>query len=220
MTFRDLVTTQFVEVSKKYPDLALCFINSGAIVYGAISFRRKVLNKWMSDRYEISIEIPSGYPYEIPVTKETGGKVPEDFHTNSGDLLCLEVPAQIELRFSENPTLLSYIDNFVINYLTTYTCYRRTGKMPFGERAHGVKGKMQFYEELFNIKKWNVILDYLRMLANQRYRGHRLCYCGSGKRLRNCHRDTLCKWINADKLKLFKEDYIEIRKHLNKKGNI
>ena len=218
MTFRELVTSQFVEVSKKYPDLALRFDSSGALVYGFIAFRRKVLGNWMSDHYQVSIEIPAGYPQEMPQTKETGGRVPATFHTNPGDYLCLEVPIRIELNFRENPTLLFYIDNFVIDYLTTYTYKNLFGKLPFGERAHGVKGKMQFYEELFHIKKWSVILDYLKMIASLRYRGHRRCFCGSGKRLRNCHRDFMAKLIDSDKLRIFREDYMEICDYKKKYG--
>ncbi len=220
MTFRELVIAQFIEVSKRYPDLVLCFNDSGATVYGTIAFRRKVLGNWMSDNYQVSIGIPTGYPDEMPETKEIGGRVPVSFHTNPGDYLCLEVPIRIELLFRENPTLLFYIDNFVIDYLTTYTCYRRLGKMPYGERAHGIKGKMQFYEELFNTKKWNIIIDYLKMLANMSYRGHRWCFCGSGKRLRNCHKDFVSKLISADKLRIFQEDYKEILDYLKKKGKI
>lgn len=218
MTFRELVTAQFIDVSKKYPDLALCFGVDGAEIYGTIAFRRRISGNWISDRYQVNIRVPVGYPNEFPETLDTGGRIPADFHINPGNLLCLEVPIRIELEFRDNPTLIYYIDNFVIDYLTTYTYMRRFGKLPFGERAHGSKGKMQFYEELFQIKKWDIILDYLKMLANLQYRGHRRCYCGSGKRLRNCHREKMSKWIQADKLRLFREDFFEIRDYLKSKG--
>lgn len=218
MALRELVTFQFIEVSQKYPDLALFFKDEGAMIFGTIAFRRKVADKWISDVYEISIEIPARYPDEMPETKETGGRVPASFHTNPGNYLCLEVPNNIQLRFRENPTLLFYIDNFVIDYLTTYTVFRRTGKTPFGERAHGLEGKLQYYEELFQTKDWCVILDYMQMIINQKYRGHRPCFCGSGKKLRDCHREDLIKMMNVDKLELFQSDYYEINTYFLKNG--
>ncbi|MGK7653205.1 SEC-C metal-binding domain-containing protein [Roseovarius sp. B08] len=35
------------------------------------------------------------------------------------------------------------------------------------------------------------IADYLRLLSRQTIKGHSICPCGSGRRLRKCHEDDL-----------------------------
>ena len=73
--------------------------------------------------------------------------------------------------------------------------------------------------ELFNVKEWGQVFDIMHFIANFSYRGHLLCPCGSGKRLRNCHGDILMKVMNAGLKTECKEILIELKKIYDRKGN-
>lgn len=63
---------------------------------------------------------------------------------------------------------------------------------PWGERSHFVNGIIEYYSELLDIKKCQYVVKFMRLLARKNYpKGHEICPCGSGERLRNCHRELL-----------------------------
>lgn len=218
MGFKESITAQFAELSQRYDNLALYFDKNKAIIEGDILFHAKFKGfKSISDQYSIRIEVPHEFPQRLPETVETSGRVPRTFHTNDGKYLCLEVPAKIKATLKRNPTLIHYVDEYVVPYLFGYSHYVRTGKLPFGERSHGQKGKLEHYHEMFQTKDTVIILSYLRMLAKGRYRGHRLCYCGSGKRLRNCHKRKMEEYLALNMRLDYLEDYKEIKKYLERK---
>ena len=109
-----------------------------------------------------------------------------------------------------------YLDNA---YLYTYRYYEEYGIYPFGERSHGIMGDLEYIKELFNVKEWGQVFDIMHFIANFSYRGHLLCPCGSGKRLRNCHGDILMKVMNAGLKTECKEILIELKRIYDRKGN-
>src|SRR3546814_10701167 len=73
---------------------------------------------------------------------------------------------------------------------TTRRSSRLTGKWPFGERAHGTPGLEEAYADALGIpNRRRSLLYHLRLLSQDWPKGHWSCPCGSGKRLRHCHRD-------------------------------
>jgi hypothetical protein len=55
-----------------------------------------------------------------------------------------------------------------------------------------VEGVIEYYSELLGMKKSPLIAEFMRLLARKnRLKGHERCLCGSGERLRNCHRELL-----------------------------
>lgn len=104
-------------------------------------------------------------------------------------------------------------------YLYTYRYYEEYGIYPFGERSHGIMGDLEYIKELFNVKEWGQVFDIMHFIANFSYRGHLLCPCGSGKRLRNCHGDILMKVMNAGLKTECKEILIELKRIYDRKGN-
>lgn len=83
----------------------------------------------------------------------------------------------------------------------------------------GIMGDLEYIKELFNVKEWGQVFDIMHFIANFSYRGHLLCPCGSGKRLRNCHGDILMKVMNAGLKTECKEILIELKRIYDRKGN-
>lgn len=183
----DLIEKQFVALKKKYPYLYLLNEDQYFLIRGTIFIE----SDDVKDNYEIEIRLTPKYPCQIPHTKEIGSKIPTDFHHHQDGHLCLEIPFKIWEIFRQEETLLNYVDNLLIPYLFSYTYFKNIGKLPFGERRHGTNGILDYYKDRFKTSNDLVAVDLLRVLAEDNYRGHSICPCGSAKNLRNCHGNNL-----------------------------
>lgn len=202
-----MVESQFRDLISKYPSLMLRWEGNTGIVEGELSFQASFNEVIIEDTYDIRIEIPPTYPNELPVTKELGKKIPGYFHKNGDDILCLEVYTKILMDFIKNPTLLFYVEKFVIEYLYGFSYKKKFGYLPYGERPHGISGIVDFYKELFKVSDTNSIFEFLKILTNCIYRGHHLCPCNSGRRLRNCHGEVVKRLLGLNISNTFKFDY-------------
>ena len=86
---------------------------------------------------------------------------------------------------------------------------------PWGERSHFAEGVIEYYAELLGINMRQSVVEFMRLLARKnRPKGHEICPCGSGERLRNCHRELLystrekVKWqyVAKDLQTVFRDD--------------
>ena len=180
-----IVEAQFNDVVAKYKHLELSRNSDGRfVISGNLIFTAGYNGEDVSDTFEIEIEIPRNYPAQIPKTKEAGGRIPSDFHTNQDGTLCLNIPLGSKRTFAQNGTLLGYVDDCVIPYLYSFCYHQVHGKMPFGEWAHGGQGILDFYKEEFAVDDDIAVLGLLRVLADNNYRGHIPCPCGSQLKLR------------------------------------
>ncbi len=218
MDRRKPLIEQFQALIREYPGLMLRYEKENAIIEGSFHFMASYNDQEIDDTYFIQITIPPGYPEELPVTRETGGRIPSDFHTNQGGILCLEVETKMKLAFMANPSLLFFIREYVLHYLYGYSYLERFGELPYGERPHGYKGVLDFYKEYFNTDDEVLAACLLHKAVFKQYRGHHECECGSGKQLRNCHGPQILKLINAGILKNIQDDYVQIRCYLKEKG--
>ena len=82
--------------------------------------------------------------------------------------------------------------------------------MPFGELSHGGIGILEYYQELFDLKDTRRVLTMLKILADDKYRGHDRCPCGSGKRLRSCHGGKLLEVQPLQSPSNFQRDFDHI----------
>lgn len=183
----DFIKNQFTALKKKYPYLYLLNEDQRFLIRGTIFIE----SDGVKDSYEIEISLSPKYPLQIPYAKETGSKIPTDFHHYQDGYLCLEIPFRIWEIFRQEETLLNYVDSLLVPYLFSYTYFKNTGKLPFGERRHGTNGILDDYKDRFKTSYDLIAVDLLRILAEDTYRGHHICPCGSSKKLRNCHGEIL-----------------------------
>ena len=196
MINRELIRAQFIEVAYAYPDLMLHFDDEQGIIEGEFHFIATHGNEEIEDTYSIKIVIPLEYPEELPAIYEAAGRIPKSFHTFNNGTLCLEVDTKMKLDFIDNPTLIFYVQHFVLNYFFQYSYYEKHGTLPFGERSHDKKGILSLYMEIFNVDDYNVAFEFLKILANKKSRGYQDCPCGSGKKLKECHGPMVLKLKN------------------------
>lgn len=167
---------------------------------GTLTFSAKVKGFGeISDSFEIAISVPEAFPDELPDVEETGGRVPRTFHTNPDGSLCLGSPTRQRLHLVERPTLLAFAQYCIVPYFYNFSYFKKHGKLPLGELAHGLKGIRQDYAELFGVKTETAAVEMVRLASMKRRVANKYpCPCGSGRRLGKCHnskvnvyRDTL-----------------------------
>ena len=146
--------------------------------------------------YGVCIYFPERYPVQIPILLCNDPKLPIgeiDRHIMSDGSVCLGVYADVMSRWSMKPNIVTFLEDFVAPFLVWQTYYDAHQKPPsWGQRSHSAKGIIEYYSELFNIDKGPSVIDFMKLLARKNHpKGHEICPCGSGERLRNCHRQLL-----------------------------
>ena len=162
-------------VREKYPAFEISKRESDYIFSGEL-----ILNHVFDDVKELSNCINENYP-----------------HRYKDGQFCLASDLELKMFFSQNKDLCSFIEKYVIPYLYTYRFYEEYGVYPYGERSHGTMGDLEYLKDLFEVDDWGKVFDIMLFVVQSSYRGHLLCPCGSGKRIRNCHGEILKKVMNA-----------------------
>ena len=109
--------------------------------------------------------------------------------------------------------LLQWMDEYVEPYYFTYEYFMRFGSYPFGERPHGPEGVISTYQELFHEEDLGKTFILMMYCADESYRGHIHCPCGSGKKLRSCHGQYLFPLMTNPAIKeIIRSDVEPIRK--------
>ena len=121
--------------------------------------------------------------------------------------MCLEIDTVIKLKFLNGMTLSEWMLNYVETYFFSYEYFKRYGVFPFGERAHGIIGLLDYYGEKLNETDLTKTYYLMRYIATKPYRGHFKCPCGSQKHLRDCHgKYVIAYYNNFDAYEFLKQD--------------
>lgn len=138
--------------------------------------------------YPIDVDL-SDFP---PKVKEVGNKIRSSYpHRYDSGELCLEVPSRMKLICIEGDKFdfEKWVNCFLVPYFFSYEFFKRYGRYPFGERSHGQSGILEYYTELFHLSSKQQTKGFLEQVIRMRsYRGHHLCPCGSGLKIRDCHK--------------------------------
>jgi hypothetical protein len=184
--------------------------------------------------YGICILLPDRYPKQLPVLFCNDPKLPIgniDCHILSDGSACLGVYTDIMTRWSKHPNIIYFLDNFVAPFLVWQAYHDAHQKSPsWGQRSHFTDGIIEYYAELLGMIKKRSVVDFMKLLAKKnRPKGHEQCPCGSGERLRNCHRQLLystrekIKWkhVHKDLQTVLKNDKVkQLQQKLNHRQKI
>ncbi len=183
-----IIETQFIELSKKYSCLRIESQSDGSKkIWGMLGFKTHILELTIQDAFQIEIIVPVNYPSILPKSFETENRIPQDFHHNPDRSLCLATNLELTICFNAMPNLIGYVENCLIPYLASFHYWQKNNIMSYSERKHGAEGILETYQEFLEIDDKLLILGLLKLLVEENYRGHSLCICNSGKKIRNCH---------------------------------
>lgn len=207
------IQNEVIELLEIYPGLNLLpVVNELLRFEGTLMFSAECKNFGViHDCYEIRLIVPIGYPKEIPLAFVTDGRVPDEFHTNEDGSLCLGSPIRIMLKHSDNSTLLDFTNNILIPYLYNYSYKEKYGVLPFGELAHGSKGLLNDYADLFCLVKINAVEEMIRLTSiKKRIANKFICPCGSGRLLGKCHNRIVNQYRDKLGRTWFRHQYIDL----------
>ena len=147
--------------------------------------------------YGICILLPDRYPKQLPVLFCNDPKLPIDVidrHILRDGSACLGIYADLMIRWSKKSDIANFLENFVAPFLVWQAYYDAHQNPPsWGQRSHSTDGIIEYYAELLGLEKdKSAVVEFMRFLARKnRPKGHERCPCGSGERLRYCHRKLL-----------------------------
>jgi hypothetical protein len=180
-------------LNKEFPHLSINIENNTVFIRGHLILYNPERTKIIK-HYSVEIEIPKDYPKSIPLMRETAGILPKtpNRHFNPDNrCACLFLPDERYRCYPEGSSIIDFIKGPVTNFFFSQICFDLTNEWPWGERGHGTKGIIEFYEEELGTSDLEVIIACLRYLTKNDVKGHLPCYCGSGLRLRKCHQGRL-----------------------------
>ena len=156
--------------------------------------------------YEIEMTFPKSFPNDEPIVTELRNRIepcPER-HVNPNGTCCICV-WEDWIANSKNTSVKAYCDGPLANFFLSQVYYEQEGIWPFGERPHGSDGVIDVINDLLG-KKLNKVkaLEYVRLLSVKNLKGHSVCPCGSGRKLRDCCRQEIEDYRTQHGSKLFK----------------
>ena len=214
-----LLMEQMKRVRAAFPDLCLEQAEDGGfVVRGSLGFQAERDGKVVEAEYDVEIAIPDDYPQSPPAVRETGGKITKNFHTNLDGTLCLGAPLDVRTRFSQRPALVEYLTGQVVPVFFSHAYSELYGDLPFGELRHGGAGLLDYYKGLWGVNQDLAVLGFLRILADDDYKGHVPCPCGSGLILRRCHGHQLLEVKDHQSASDFLGEWAAIFQHMEKQA--
>jgi hypothetical protein len=210
----DTVNREFAILQNRYNGLELKIIGNSATIAGPLRFSATHDGARIEEEFDIEIEIPPDYPNDVPLTRETGGRIPDDYHKNPGGSLCLGVRYDLKERMRGEPGLKNYVEKLVIPYFFRYAAIAQTGQAPFDDLPHGHEGVMVHYKEKFGGGSPEQVYNLLSCLVEGEWRGHHPCPCGSGKLTRKCHQSHLMNCQAVMTQRDLAEDLLQCFAHL------
>lgn len=165
----------------------------------------------ITESFEIELTIPRDFPAMLPRVRETGGRIGTEYdHRNPSGTLCLAVPVEQHRVFFEQPTLLGFVNRLVIPYLYGYCFWKKHGRHPFDEAAHGHEGILRHYMDTLGLRDDLSALTVISFIFEHGYRGHHDCPCGSGLRVRACHGPALLALYQQHTPQTVRSDFMAV----------
>lgn len=198
-------------MKRKYPFLEYVQQENDCIFVGNIILNHVYEDVRMTGNFEIELVVPRNFPLVLPTVKELSDCIDASYpHRYPNGYLCLASDLELKMHIRKYHDISIFVDKYVIPYLYTYKYYKEYGIYPYGERSHGIKGDLEYLKDLFCVNNWEQVFNIIVFIIQSTYRGHLLCPCGSGKRIRNCHGNILREMLEAG----LREDCIEIMEEL------
>ena len=206
-------------VREKYPAFEISKRENDYIFSGELILNHVFEDVRMTGKFNLEVVVPGDFPLAFPKVKELSNCIDEDYpHRYTDGQFCLASDLELKMFFSQDTDICSFIEKYVIPYLYTYRFYEEYGVYPYGERSNGPMGDLEYLKDLFGVDDWGQVLDIMLFVVQSPYRGHLLCPCGSGKRIRNCHGEILKKVMNAELQDECREILLEIKREYDRNG--
>ena len=174
-----------------HPRVRIVEINEDRLVLqGEYHLKAQHAGSHLIDRiYKLKLTFPCDYPENLPKVIDEGKYFPRDqeYHTYDDGSFCLGSELKIKLLLQDDQSLASLFEKVVDVFLYTVTHRIEYGNFPFGDLAHGERGLVDDYGEMFGVSGKQAVLRVLMALGKRKREANKLpCPCGCGLRLGRC----------------------------------
>lgn len=143
--------------------------------------------------FEIELLVHSKFPKLEPILRETAGRIPREVDRHMyGNSRCCTCVWEEWLATSNQVSFSGFVQGPMHNFFLSQLNFELHNEWPFGERSHGIDG---FVESTSRILGFRVdqsgALMHLNAIVSKSTKGHWLCICGSGKKIRDCDGDHI-----------------------------
>lgn len=150
--------------------------------------------------FNIVIGVPQSYPYCVPILIEKSKLIPRDinWHISPEGICCLDVTHNLIAMSKMGINICSFITEKIYTYFANQLYKLTENKYAGKEYAHHLDGVIQYYIEEHNLQDKNAIVSLLKRIITKSSIGRNdSCPCGSGKKIKNCHQNSI------DTMKMF-----------------
>lgn len=201
---QDSFEFQIEQVLKEHPGLS--YDCQSRMFFGTL-----VIDK--GDQYNIIVNI-NPFPQNFPIVFETNERIRPitDNHINSDGSCCFSVPVKEQLLLKKGliKSIPQFIEKIVIPFFQNNSYKEINGRYKEGEYSHGVNGIIEAYCDILGTKDQMLTMRILiNFLKGKGFGKNDPCYCGSKKKIKNCHLYKLnrLKFIDSE---LIRSDLIRV----------
>lgn len=193
----EILEVQIKKVLQEHP--GLLYNDQSKMFFGTLSIDG-------DDQYSITIDL-TPFPHKFPVVKEINERIRPiaDNHINFDGSCCFTVPVkeQILLRKGLIKTISQFINKIVVPFFQNNSFREINGNFKNGEYSHGLPGIIEAYSDILGISNVELTLSLLvKHIKGEPFGKNVPCYCGSGKKMKNCH------WYRFEDLNLIDKKMI------------
>lgn len=183
-------------LKEKYPNLKL---EKDGFLNGEVEFYRTFNDVPIKSSYFLEINLEPKQRSILPQIKEVHGEIEKiskelnsltiDLHINKDNTICLCIDKKERDYFPNGFFIKSFFKDVLEPYLYWISFYRKYKKPPWDDYAHGELGYLELYAE--NSISIDELKEYIlteKLLIFRKCKGHYPCFCGSGRKLRDCHK--------------------------------
>jgi hypothetical protein len=176
-------------------------------VIGELKLNHLYKNEQLIGNYKIRIKLEKWKNQGLPQVYDLSNKISQNNpHRYYDGRLCLSADVEQNIYFAEGGDFPGWYKEFVIPYFYAMEYYLKYRIYPAGDRSHNEQGILESYCDIFNIYNEENLMEVLKYIICVSYRGHNLCPCSSGKRVRNCHGAMIRKWKQDDYIRILNRD--------------
>jgi hypothetical protein len=195
-----------------YSKLSVIEENGEKYLKGDIDIEDSSGKKW--DTYSIEIKGSENYPFCFPKLFETGNAFPKimDWHVYEYDdqSCCVDVPTNEKIICLKGLKVIDYIKQYVIPYFANQSFRKKEGYYLYGEYAHGVFGRLEYYQSKLHAKNPTQLIQMFDLILKG-YNPDRREYCPfcHKSKFRKCHRAVFMEFKNIQEFIFY--DYPKLR---------
>lgn len=194
-----------------HPRMRIAEINNDKVeLAGEYYLKAQLSGSQLIDRmYLLRLICPRDYPGKLPKVLDEEGYFPrnQECHTYSDGSFCLGSELKIKSLLRDDHSLTAFFEKIIDRFLYAVSYRIEFGNFPYGELAHGEKGLIDDYGEMFGLEGKPSVLRGLQTLGKRKREANKLlCPCGCGLRLGRCdYRFVLNEFRNIERRRWFRQ---------------